>query len=351
MGDVVGTERLGRGGLWRSRWAAIGAALAVTFGAGGLFGASAASPESSVVSIEPVRILDTRDPVNVGLAGPFVSAVSQDLKVTGSVPTTTGVQTVVPAGATGVFLNVTPVGSSAAGFISVRPANATGLPTTSNVNFATGAINPNAVLVELPVGGADDGRIEITYDAFGSAGPTADVLVDVVGYTTQGRFAALEANKADKAAVNSALLQERTWTAAVTSTGAKSGTGNFTSTRTGLGTYTVTFDVTGLGIPDPPTFINFTYSVRCADHTVNDNGRTDGSTAGILTDFGIFISVRNGDGDPDDCAFFVFARLPDPNVPTAPLPLVGAESLESADVTRNGACTVEGDTKTCVEQP
>ena len=192
--------------LWRSRWAAIGAAVAVTFGGGGLFAVSAASPESSVVSIEPVRILDTRDPVNVGLAGPFVSPVSQDLKVTGSVPTTTGTKTVVPAGATGVFLNVTPVGSTAAGFISVRPANATGLPSTSNVNFTVGAINPNAVLVELPVGGADDGKIEITFDAFGVAGPTSDVLVDVVGYTSVTRLASLEATKANKADVGAGYV-------------------------------------------------------------------------------------------------------------------------------------------------
>ena len=172
---------------------------AVTFGAGGLFAVSAASPESSVVTLEPVRILDTRDPVNVGLDGPFVSPVAQDLKVTGSVPTTTGTKTVVPTGATGVFLNVTPVGSTAAGFISVRPANAAGLPSTSNVNFTTGATNPNAVLVELPVGGADDGKIEITFDASGVAGPTTDVLIDVVGYTSDAKLRALEANLANKA--------------------------------------------------------------------------------------------------------------------------------------------------------
>jgi hypothetical protein len=182
--------------LWRSRWAAIGAAVAVTFGAGGLFAANAASPESGTVSISPERILDTRG--DVGLPGPFVSVVSQDLKVTGSVPTATGTKVVVPVGATGVYLNVTPVGSTAGGFISVRPANATGSPTTSNVNFTTGAINPNAVLVELPVGGADDGKIEITFDAFGAAGPTTEVLVDVVGYTTDSRLKAIETSLASK---------------------------------------------------------------------------------------------------------------------------------------------------------
>ncbi len=51
-------------------------------------GAAGPSAPSSVVTIDPVRVLDTRDPVNVGLPGPFVSPVSQKLKVTGSVATT-----------------------------------------------------------------------------------------------------------------------------------------------------------------------------------------------------------------------------------------------------------------------
>ena len=75
----------------RSRWAAIGAAIAVSLGGGGVFLAGAApSAPSSVVTIDPVRVLDTRDPVNVGLPGPFVSPVSQKLTVTGSVATTSG---------------------------------------------------------------------------------------------------------------------------------------------------------------------------------------------------------------------------------------------------------------------
>jgi hypothetical protein len=138
--------------LWRSRWAAIGAAIAVTFGGGGLFVANAASSvPSSVVTIDPVRILDTRDPVNVGLPGPFVSAVSQKLQVTGPVPTTSGPQTVVPAGSTGVLLNVTVVGPTADGFLSVRPGDATGAPSTSSLNFTAGDIVPNSVQVGFPL--------------------------------------------------------------------------------------------------------------------------------------------------------------------------------------------------------
>lgn len=197
----MGEQRTGQG-VWRSRWAAIGAAVAVSLGAGGVFFADAASPPSSVVMVAPVRILDTRDPVNVGLNGPFVSAIGQDLQVTGLVATTTGPATVVPTGATGVILNVTVVAPAASGFLSVRPANAPGAPTTSNLNFLAGELVPNAVSVELPTTGPDTGRIEIAYDAYGASGPTTDVLIDVVGYTVgtstgdSGAVAALQAQVA-----------------------------------------------------------------------------------------------------------------------------------------------------------
>ena len=118
------------------------------------------------------------------------------------------------------------------GFISVRPANATGLPTTSNVNFTTGAINPNAVLVELPVGGGDDGKIEITFDVFGAAGPTTEVLVDVVGYTTDTRLKAIE----------TAVAAARTET--ITAGGA-SGAFVFPAAQLTLGTATITTTKSG----------------------------------------------------------------------------------------------------------
>jgi hypothetical protein len=181
--------------------------------------AQAASPASSIVMIEPARILDTRETVDLGLAGPFTSPTPQDVQVTGPIPTARGTATVVPAGATGVLLNVTPVNSSAGGFISVRPANASGTPTTSSLNFEAGAINPNSVQVELPTSGADAGKIEISYDAFGQNGPTTDVLVDVVGYTLAAgsgggdpalaaRVAALEAANTAQAAAIAALQSD-----------------------------------------------------------------------------------------------------------------------------------------------
>jgi hypothetical protein len=151
--------------------------------------------ESTFVPVTPVRIMDTRDPTNVGLAGPFVSAVPQDLQVTGSIPTTSGNVIVVPTGATGVVLNVTAVSPTANGFISIRPADAPGVPSTSSLNVVSGEILPNAVTVSLPTAGADAGKIEITFDAYGTAGPTTDVLIDVVGYNTREGIATLEARQ------------------------------------------------------------------------------------------------------------------------------------------------------------
>ena len=150
------------------------------------------------MTVTPERILDTRDPNNVGLNGPFVSAVSQKLQVTGSIPTATGTKTVVPAGATGVLLNVTPVGATADGFISIRPGDATGAATTSSLNFTTGDILPNAVQVGVPTAGANAGQIDITFDAYGVAGPTTDILIDVVGYTTSAGLQELVADVATR---------------------------------------------------------------------------------------------------------------------------------------------------------
>ena len=173
---VVRNAANGGRGLWRSRWAAIGAAVAVTLGGGGLFAVQAASsPASSVVTITPVRAIDTRS--DVGLDGPLVSAVSQKLKVPGGA---------VPAGATGVLLNVTVVAPTAAGFVTIRPGDATGTPSTSSLNFDTGADVANSVQVGLPITGPNAGEIDITYDAYGAAGPSTDMVIDIVGYMIPG---------------------------------------------------------------------------------------------------------------------------------------------------------------------
>ena len=131
--------------------------------------AAVSADESTFVAVSPTRILDTRE--DIGLAGPFVSPVAQDLKVTGTIATKSGTIVVVPDGATGVILNVTVVGPTAAGFVSIRPADAPGVPTTSSLNFNAGDVIPNSVTVQMPTSGGDAGKIEITYDAFGQGRP------------------------------------------------------------------------------------------------------------------------------------------------------------------------------------
>ncbi|MEO6157837.1 MAG: hypothetical protein ABIQ39_09430 [Ilumatobacteraceae bacterium] len=165
-------------GLWRSRWAAIGAAVAVALGGGGLLVASAADVSSSFVAVTPMRVVDSR--VSLGLSGPLVATQPVVVQITGSVPTSSGSAVVVPAGATAVVANVTAVGATADGFVSVRPADATGVPMTSSLNFSPGQTVANSLTVKLP----SSGGFQVYYGA--TSGATVHLVVDVVGYYVEG---------------------------------------------------------------------------------------------------------------------------------------------------------------------
>jgi hypothetical protein len=234
MHTTTTTNAPRRDGLMRARCAAIGAAVAVSLGAGGFFVAHAVPgpSESTTVNVTPERVLDTRDGNDLGLPGPFVSPVAQKLQVTGPVPTATGTKTVVPPGATGVLLNVTSVSSRANGFISIRPGDATGTATTSSLNITAGITVANAVQVALPTTGANAGKIDVTYDALGAAGPTTDVLIDIAGYTTTTGLQQL-------------IADTRPMFASITPTGELFGGRTsrlVTSARTAVGSYVLTFD-------------------------------------------------------------------------------------------------------------
>jgi predicted secreted protein len=163
----------------RVRWSAIGAAVAVTLGAGGLSIAQAAVSTGErpvVVTVDAERILDTR--ADLGLAGKFADSTPRDLQVTGSVDVASGgSKIVVPDDAVGVIVNVTVIRPNRPGFLSLRPAGAAGAPTTSTVNFTDGSIEPNSATVDL-----NNGKIQIWLATIADAG-RADVAIDVVGYT------------------------------------------------------------------------------------------------------------------------------------------------------------------------
>ena len=163
----------------------------------GVVTASVASPgqvlalpgatESTVVTVDPTRVLDTRS--NIGVTGKFSAGTSQKLQVTGTINTwieanqKSTSRVVVPVGATGVLLNVTAVRPTGAGFLSIRPGNATGVPATSGLNFTPGDVVANTITVAVPTAGANAGEIDLYYGT-GTTRATMDVVIDVFGYTT-----------------------------------------------------------------------------------------------------------------------------------------------------------------------
>lgn len=159
---------------WRSRWAAIGAAIAVTFGGGTALHYAWAAPgdvvQSSFVPISPVRILDTRPaPENVGgFVGPLAADQIHTFQVTGVAG--------VPANASAVVMNVTVVGTSSASFLTVYPTGST-RPLVSNLNWAAGDTAPNLVNVKIGAGG------QVT--VYNHVGNT-NVIADIAGYYVPG---------------------------------------------------------------------------------------------------------------------------------------------------------------------
>ena len=162
-------------GSWthRSRWAAIGAAIAVSIGGGGLMSASASidSGERAVfVPITPCRLMDTRPATQVGPRGAAIGAgETYTVVVRGQ-----NGQCDIPTDAVGVVMNVTAVNPTVGSFLTVFPADAAARPNASNLNWVGGQPPvSNAVTADLSA----DGKI-----SFYNLGGTVDLAADVVGY-------------------------------------------------------------------------------------------------------------------------------------------------------------------------
>lgn len=162
---------------FRTRWAAIGAAIAISLGAGGagLLQATSPSGASAFVPITPCRLFDTRPESQVGDRGAPMGA--NDTFVVGSHGDQGNCDgaAALPSTARGLVLNVTAVGASAATFLTFWPAGED-RPTASSLNPAPGQPpTPNAVTVDLGV----DGEFAV-YNRFGQV----HLVADVVGYYT-----------------------------------------------------------------------------------------------------------------------------------------------------------------------
>lgn len=169
--------------LIRTKWAAVGAAVAVTLGAGGvsLTQAAISSGEKPVyvALVEPCRLVDTRPASNIGPKNTPIAAgeaSAYEIQVTGANGNCTGALA-IPAEAVAVAANVTAIApvapTTGRSFFTVYPGDAA-LPTTSNLNFLNGAPPaPNKVDVGLSATG--------TIRIFNNEG-TAHAAVDVFGY-------------------------------------------------------------------------------------------------------------------------------------------------------------------------
>jgi hypothetical protein len=160
-------------GFGRVRWAAIGAALAVSLVAGGIGIVNAtisSGPKAVYVPISPCRLADTRPGTdNVGLKNtPIGPGQTHTFTVRGS-----NGNCVIPVGATAIVANVTAVAPTAQSFMAIWPADKP-QPTASSLNYSAGqAPFPNAVTVTL----SGDGKIK----AFNKNG-NVHVIIDIAGY-------------------------------------------------------------------------------------------------------------------------------------------------------------------------
>jgi Carboxypeptidase regulatory-like domain len=132
----------------------------------------AGSAHATYSPIPPVRVLDSRPVGNIGLAGKFVANVPRTLTVAGTHGIPGG-----PSGAVAITANLTVVGQTKPGYLSVTPTPAS-TPGSSTLNFPLGDTRANGLSVAL-----SGGTVSIVYKA---ASGTTDVLLDVTGYYTQG---------------------------------------------------------------------------------------------------------------------------------------------------------------------
>ncbi|MEP6300230.1 MAG: hypothetical protein ABJ382_23165 [Ilumatobacter sp.] len=164
--------------IWRSatgraRWAAIGAALAVTVGAGGGFGLAQAAITTGerpvYIPITPCRLADTRASAPVGArATPIGEGETHVFSTHGANGNCN-----IPTDALALTTNVTAIGATSGTFLTFWPSDVA-RPDASSLNPGPGQRpTPNAVTTPVsPVG---------QFSIYNDRG-SVDVIVDLVGY-------------------------------------------------------------------------------------------------------------------------------------------------------------------------
>ena len=166
-------KRSEQGTVSRARWAALGAAVAVSLGVGGVAVTNAivsSGERTAFIPITPCRLFDLRPaPSQVGpRSAPLGPHEVYTVQVTGINGNCN-----LPADASAVAMNVTTVNGTGASYLTVWPADVA-QPLASNLNWVPGSPpTPNKVDVRLSATGAIS-----LYNDVGSVA----VLADVVGY-------------------------------------------------------------------------------------------------------------------------------------------------------------------------
>jgi len=143
-------------------------------------------PGLSFFAVTPCRLVDTR------LTSPLPSGVDKPFQMTGACG--------VPLSARALSVNITVVGATGPGYVSLSPVKSQQI-STSNVTFSAGQTRSNTAIVTL----APDGSGTAVAHALVSGGGQVGVVVDVSGYfdlepsTTSlvGHWTGMIANHAD----------------------------------------------------------------------------------------------------------------------------------------------------------
>ena len=120
---------------------------------------------SKFYPLDPGRVLDSR--FGTGLTGTFKTDIARALQVEGKVG--------VPAAAVGITGNLTVVGQTDDGYVSMTKA-LDNTPDTSTLNFPIGDVRANGVTGPL----TNAGTVGLVYKA--SSGKTTHLILDITGY-------------------------------------------------------------------------------------------------------------------------------------------------------------------------
>jgi len=119
--------------------------------------------------LPPVRVMDSRaGPGQIGLAGPIPANTNKEFPVAGVLS--------VPASAVAVTGNLTIVGQTKAGYVTLSTTAPPAIPPTSTINFPAGDTRANGVTVKL----SPTGTLWVVYKA--APGNKTQVIFDVTGY-------------------------------------------------------------------------------------------------------------------------------------------------------------------------